>query len=754
MRENVAVISNKIIQFGLVLLAFLIPIFFLNTTSEFYNFNKTVLLVVGAFFLFFVWGVKMVAEQRVRITRTPLDIPLLIFLLVYILASIFSLDQFVSIFGWHPTFFSSLPSIAAMVILYFLASSHLNSGYRMATYIALAASATILALVAISYYFGHPLLGYAWSKARFWTPAGNLDKLVFFLSIAIPLTLALALMMKDMVTKYFFYILVALQIISFALVNNVFAYIILVVALFFVLLLSPKVLFPSEERWIIGILAVLAIVLAVIVNIKGVADSTLKPLIAGKDTNTAITKPVRLPLSIAWQTAAKSLSDRPVLGTGPATFGLVYPNYKPLAVNAVNTNSTWNIRFDEPSSAILTLLTTTGVLGVLAILLVVVMLIRSLVSFSASSTAVRTNPGFVFLQGSLVAFLVGLIFFDISAITGMAFALLTGGFFATLRDWGSNQADEVDLRLVEFKSGVITGVEPTNRVVSSGNAMAWVFTALAVVTFAGVLILSWKDYRAEFYYQKAILASQANKGKETRDNLVAAINANNYRDTYHRALLVTDLALARALNQKGDLSQDEQNTLLALVRDAIDQGRITTGYEGRGLGSFQIKKVSGTSTLNVANWESLATMYANIGGELRSDATIHAINTYSRAIQLDPTNPRLYEALGSVYFNVGDLDNAKKNFELAISAKYDYASAHYNLAQVLKKKGDNPAGVVNELQATLSLLEDNEQNKGARKQVQTELDEARKVLEKAQKEQQTQQLQQLPTQTASPSANR
>src|SRR4030042_250949 len=137
MRENIAVISNKIIQFGLVLLAFLIPIFFLNTTSEFYNFNKTVLLVVGAFFLFFVWGVKMVAEQRVRITRTPLDIPLLIFLLIYILASIFSLDQFVSIFGWHPTFFSSLPSIAAMIILYFLASSHLNSGYRMATYIAL-----------------------------------------------------------------------------------------------------------------------------------------------------------------------------------------------------------------------------------------------------------------------------------------------------------------------------------------------------------------------------------------------------------------------------------------------------------------------------------------------------------------------------------------------------------------------------------------------------------------------------------------
>src|SRR4030065_1854585 len=175
MKENVALISTKIIQIGLLLLAFLTPIFFLSTTSEFYSFNKTTLLVVGAFFLFFVWGVKMVAEQKVRITRTPLDIPLLILLLVFILASIFSVDQVVSIYGWHPTFFGSLPSLAAIIALYFLAASHLNSGYRVATYIALAASATVLAMVSLAYYFGHPLLSYAWAQSRSLTPAGALD---------------------------------------------------------------------------------------------------------------------------------------------------------------------------------------------------------------------------------------------------------------------------------------------------------------------------------------------------------------------------------------------------------------------------------------------------------------------------------------------------------------------------------------------------------------------------------------------------
>ena len=750
MRENISLVSTKVVQIGLLLLAFLIPIFFLPTTSEFYNFNKTTLLVVGAFFLLFVWGVKMVAEQKVRVTRTPLDIPLLVLLLVFVLATIFSLDQVVSIYGWHPVFFGSLPSLAAVIILFFLAASHLNSGYRVATYIALAASATVLAIVAIAYYFGHPLLSASWAQSRAWTPAGDLDKLVFFLAISIPLTVSLALSMKEPITKYFFYALVALQLISFALVNNPWGYVALIVALFFVLLLSPRVSFGQTERWALGALAVLTIVILALVNVKGASDTVLKPLIAGKDTSTAISKPIRLPLSAGWQVAAKSLAERPIFGSGPETFGMVYPAFKPLSVNAINTNNIWNIRFDGPSSALLNILTTTGALGALALILLVVMLLRSLISFSAVSEAVRTNPGLIFLQGALVAFLVGLVFFDLSAAVATTFVLLAGAFFSTLRDWGSNQASEVDLRLVELKSGVIGMSEATDRPATRTNALAWAFLVAALIVFAGGLLLSWNSYRAEFYYQKAILASQANKGKETRDNLVAAINANNYRDTYHRALLVTDLALARALNQKGDLSQDEQNTLLALVREAIDQGRITTGYEGRGLGSFQIKKVPGTSTLNVANWESLATVYANIGGQLRTDATIHAINTYSQSIRLDSTNPRLYEALGTVYFNNGDADNAIKNFELAVSAKPDYASAHYNLAQAVKRKGDNPARVVNELSATLQLLEDNEQNKASRERIQKELDEAQKELEKVQKQQQTQQpVQQIPTATSS-----
>ena len=137
MKENISILSFKTVQIGLVLLAFLIPIFFLPTTSEFYNFNKTTLLTVAAFFLFFVWGIRMVAERKVRMTRTALDIPLLIFLGVYTVATVFSIEPVVSCLGWHPVFFGSLPSMAALIITYFLATTHLDSTYRKVLMIAL-----------------------------------------------------------------------------------------------------------------------------------------------------------------------------------------------------------------------------------------------------------------------------------------------------------------------------------------------------------------------------------------------------------------------------------------------------------------------------------------------------------------------------------------------------------------------------------------------------------------------------------------
>ena len=753
MRENISIISVKIIQIGLVILAFLIPIFFLPTTSEFYNFNKTTLLIVGAFFLFFVWGARMAAELKVQMTRTPLDVPLLLFLGAYILGSIFSLDPVVSFLGWHPVFFGSLPSVAALVILYFLATTHLNSTYRQAMLIAFAVSASLLSVSSIAYYFGHPFVGQVWAQAREWTAAGDITKLAAFLAISIPLTLSLALFTKDVIQRYTSYILTALQIIAFALINSLFAYIILVVAVLFVLLFLPRLTLKQEDKAIIGGLVVLLVAFLLLVNVPAAGKAVLQPLISGKNTSVSLNKPLSLPLNASWQASAQALSNRPVFGSGPSTFGLVFPSYKPISLNAVNENNIWNVRFDEAGSGVLGFLATIGVAGVIAFLIVIVFLIRSVFTVSTGTATNHNKTSLVLLQAALIASVVSWFVFSVSVITGLSFILLAAAFYTVLRDVGSNEAGEVTLQLVALRSGAIRAVE-TGPSANKPNSLAWVFFVPGIVLFVAIFFYTWTTYRAEFFYQRAIVASTKNQGRETRDNLVAAITANPYRDTYHRALLVTDLALARSLNQQGKLNEDQQNTLLALVREAIDQGRIATGYEGRGLGSFQIKRSPGTATFNVANWESMAVVYANIGGQLRNDATVHAINTYSQASRLDPTNPRLYEALGNVYLNTGDVDNAIRNYEFSVSSKFDYVSGHYSLAQAVRQKGDNPARVVNELQFTLQLLRDNAgANKDQIARVEKELKEAQAKLKKSQQTQQTQRSEPLQLQEATPSVS-
>ncbi len=723
MRDNVSTLSTKIIQIGLVLIAFLTPVFFLTTTSEFYNFNKTTLLIVSSFFLFAVWGAKMVADKKVTITRTPLDVPILIFLSVYILATLFSIDPVISVLGWHPVFFGSLPSVAALVILYFLATSHLDSTYRQAVMIAFVVSASILATVTIAYYFGFTFIQASWAKSRIWTPAGDLNTLASFLAVSIPLTISLGLFIKEQISKYLLYILAGVQILAFAYINSLFAYALLAVSGIFILLLLPRLSIGRSERTALGVLTGLVVVMALVINVSSLGNSIIKPFISGSDKSLSLATPVRLPLSAAWQTSAQALASRPIFGSGPSTYGIVFPSFKPVVLNAENKNNLWNIRFDQPNSALLNVMTTSGVAGLLAFLFILFVLVKNILAFSSSNEVARKNTWFLFLQGSLIAGMAGFFLFDMTPITGAAFFILAAAFYSTLRDLGSNMASDVNLQLVALRNGAIKTVDPNSRH-SGSDALAWTFLAPAVLLLLGILFLTWTSYSAELSYEKAIVASQTNKGKDTRDNLVAAIKANPYRDTYHRALLVTDLALARALNQKGNLKQEEQNTLLALVQEGIDQGRVITGYEGRGIGSFSIKRVPGTASLNVANWESIGTLYSNIGGQLQKDASVHAINTFSQAIRLDPTNPRLYEALGNVYFNVKDNDNAIKNFELAVSVKPDYASGHYNLAQAVKRKGDNPSRVVNELSATVSLVTD----KATRERVQKELDDAKVIL--------------------------
>ena len=113
---------NKIISICLAGLAFIIPLFFLPFTSDFYEFNKNMLLIVSAFILLVLWLLKMALERKITFRKTVLDLPVLILAGVFILSAIFnSSNKWETL--WTPL---GTGTIISLVIYYFIITNNIK----------------------------------------------------------------------------------------------------------------------------------------------------------------------------------------------------------------------------------------------------------------------------------------------------------------------------------------------------------------------------------------------------------------------------------------------------------------------------------------------------------------------------------------------------------------------------------------------------------------------------------------------------
>ena len=112
-------ILNKVIEYSFYLLLFLVPLALTGDTSELFEFNKLwvtfiLTIVIGA-----SWILKMVIKKEFKIQKTPLDIPIALFLGAQVLSTIFSLDMHISLWGYYSRFNGGLFSILSYIFLYY-----------------------------------------------------------------------------------------------------------------------------------------------------------------------------------------------------------------------------------------------------------------------------------------------------------------------------------------------------------------------------------------------------------------------------------------------------------------------------------------------------------------------------------------------------------------------------------------------------------------------------------------------------------
>jgi len=651
--NRVSLIIGSLFHYLPVGLAFLMPVFFASATSEFFEFNKLALLTVAVLLLLLAWIYRIVESKKIGITKSIVDFPMFLLLLTIVLSTIFSVNKTVSIFGSQGRWFPSLFGASVLYAFYYLVSGNVQDRkFIKTTLVALIGGITLSSFVAILSYYRIYIGSAAYFRVNNFNLAGSITTAVVLAALAVILAIALIMYEESMQKK-------ALLLVST--VINFFIVVLISIAPGWAVLgvgLVGIVFFISYERIVentvfltmaAGTLAAIALVVLL---------PTTRDLI----TNAGYPKELILPVQESWIVASETVQDYPTLATGPSSFGLNFPRYRPLSLN---NGDLWNVRFDKPYNEIFNTLSTLGLVGLLAGFYFA----QRMVKMVFVSLKTHDDDGVSKILGIAVAAMLSIFFFTYATMLNTFVLILL--FALLVANLGINKSEIAE----KFSIG-LASIAPVTTIGEEGaikkEYLHFIFALpiLAATFYAGYIF--YKFYMGEYYIRQSILAASRNEGAKTFEYQTKAINMNPQRFTYHNAYAQTNLALANSIASKESLTDQDRQTIQQLIAQSIRNARLSTEV---------------LSPLSVDSWTTRAGIYRAII-PIAQNASQWSIASYNTAIQLAPTDPRLRLDLGGIYYSRGDYLTAANFYRQAILLKQDYANAHFNFAQALIKLED------------------------------------------------------------------
>lgn len=667
MKDNLLPFINSSVKFGLIAITFLIPIFFLSTFIDFFEFPKQLLLVLGTAILVILWLTKFILEKEVRITKTPLDLPIFILLIIYAVSTYFSTSPYTSIVGFFSRLHLSLVSFICYTLLYYIAASNLKNVkevLQVAT--SFVASSVILAVLGILYYFGVYALHWTPSNFKNFTPAGSSTALTLTLSLAVPLLLGKLMYVVQTSRKILLTVLIILITTPLVLINFTAAWVALAVSVVVMLLFSYSQNLKHNRDYIFGIILALAVI------------SLLNYLPFSRDVLTFLKvdyqKEQQLDLQSSWAVATSTVRDYPLLGSGPSTFLYDFTKYRP---TTYNLSDLWNERFIVSNNDYLQILTTLGIIGFIAYAFFVLKLALFALHKSLKGKETEEHPLKVGLTAGAIGFLAASMFSASTTSVYAIFIILLGSLMALEKAVDKTWVSDFKLSLKMSKAGSID---------ESKEIMPFLITIPGILLSVIFLFFVYKTAVADFYYKKSIVAASQNNGNDTLRFQAQSIQNNPNQDVYHLALAQTSLAIANNLATKSNPTDQEKQLITSLLNQSVTEARTATTV----------------NPLNVNNWEGLANIYRSIAGAVQG-AGNWSLDSFQKAVSIDPPNPQLRLDIGGIFYAAKQYDSAIQLFQQAVSLKPNLANAHYNLANAFKQAGKFNEAYA-EYQTTLTLV--------------------------------------------------
>lgn len=642
----------KLAQWSILLLAFLLPFWFLPTTLAPVEFNKVLLVSVLVIASFVFYLAHTILYAKIGVVSHKIFLFVVGTLLVWFLSSLFSGLGLQSMWGVAAETTSFFNVFVLFLLSWLIAVLFSDPSSLKKLFLCFSAGFVIFAVFAFISIFGlGKFLGGVFLNQNFntvgsWNSVGMAAGF-FLIMIYAFLARDFFGVKKWVLGAFFAFFIFLMALVSFPLSWAFLG--------FFALIYLSYAIWRRNVDGSALLLSILLLSLSVF----GFTFKSVLPNVFG------ISSPVEVGVShrATFQVVKEALKNNIFLGSGPSSFRYIWDLHKPADVNRTVF---WGTRFDSGSSYILSVLGEIGIAGwvlFLGFLGYLWYLGLNLVSNKIKNESLFLSSFFLF------NFTVLLWLFYPVGYTLLAFGFLSIGFLlASLRIAG----------LIKMYDILIFGEGPMGFV----SAMAVVL--LMIAGLFGFYISGTK-YAGQLLFSKAVTAFSQNNLDLAEKKLLSASRLDGRNSIYMSSL-------SQIYNIKSQLVLQDQGTPAELLssrfKEVLDKA-IATGQEAIRLSPMDFETRRGLG--------NIYKFLVSINAEGSHEA---ALAQFDEAIKLSPQNPSLFRDKALIYISeaVSKKDNslldlAQKELEKAIELKPDYAAAHFLLAQIFDAKGDSTEAI-------------------------------------------------------------
>lgn len=706
-------ICNRIIEFSFYAVFLLIPLAITGDTSELFEFNKMWLAFFLGIIIAVSWIIKSIVKKEFRIQKTPLDIPILLFLLSQLLSTIFSWDRHISLWGYYSRFNGGLLSIILYIFFYYAFVSNIISKdggiFKTPTeavkrFLNLSIiTAVIVSLWGLPSHFGYDptclvfrgsLDVSCWGadfqpRIRIFSTLGQPDWLAAYLSILLPVSIALFLENLNLKEK-----LKLNRAAIFYFASSILFYIDLLYArsrsAIIAVGISMSILFITyfyrkRKEFRIKNFAVPMFIVLLITFFIGLPFSVFNKFSYSEvmrkisppepaKTQTKAEKPapahagelggtdsgkIRL---LVWGGAIEAWKNNPIFGTGVETFAFAYYKYKS---PAHNLTSEWNFLYNKAHNEFLNYLATTGTFGTLAYLFV----IGWFLYLSAKKLLVKIRKKEhenLLLPVSLIAGYITILitnFFGFSVVIANIYLFLIPAFVFVLENMISHEREFFLFRDKENKSEISQSSQSRlNR--GELSPFQWIGTIITVLIGFYLLFTLISYWNADKAYAYGYNLDRVGLYQDAYTYLHKAVLKRGDEPIFKDEMAINDAVLAtQLLSQK-----DGQNaTASATTASTLSKEAIATSDD-----------LVSSYPNNFVFWKTRIRIFYTLA-QIDPQFLPSALEAVDKAAELSPNDASIIYNLGVIEGQSGNIDKAIEALEKAVKFKPDYKDAHYAL---------------------------------------------------------------------------